>query len=485
MEVIRVLKPNHTQLIIDTERSIEAELSEAFSFFVPNYKFMNKYKYGVWDGKIRIYDMNRKTFPAGLFHELIKFAKARDYKIELHEDSLPIEHNKDTYDLDIPLTASDGSIIEPRDYQYASVNYAIQNHRGLVISPTGTGKSLIIYMIYRYFSDKKFLIVVPTVSLVEQMYGDFLDYSQKDPSIDMAEEAHRIYSGHEKISDKRCTISTWQSIHKMPRSWFEQFDAVIGDEAHGFKAQSLTHIMNSSVNADVRIGTTGTLDGSMINELVLKGLFGEIFTATTTKEQMDKENLSSMTIDAILLKHDKQPKMKYHDEIAHIVNDKKRNLFIAKLALNQKSNTLVLFNQISHGKAIFELIKKHNKDTDRPIYYIAGEVGAKEREEIRHAMETHPDAILVASLGTFSVGVNLKNLHNIIFASPTKSQIRVLQAIGRGLRKYLDYSLRIYDVIDDYTGGRKDKNYALRHGIERLKIYKRQQFDVQHHSFKL
>lgn len=485
MSDITLYKPDHAWLYLDTERSIEVELQDTFSFFVPNYKFMPKYKYGMWDGKIKLYDLGKKRISAGLFHNVVKFASERDYSIDVHEDSLAFIHNKHMYDLDIPLTDDKGNHIKPRDYQLSGVNHIIQNHRGIVISPTGSGKSLMIYMLFRYFEDKKMLLIVPTTSLVEQMYKDFQDYSQKDDTINVIDEAHRIYSGHEKIADKRLVISTWQSIHKLPKSWFSKFEMVIGDEAHTFRANSLQTIMNNCVHAGIRAGTTGTLDGSLTNELVLTGLFGPKFVATTTKTLMDRNDLAKMTIEVIELKHEKISKIKYHDELAHLTADKKRTKFVSKLALQQKSNCLVLFNYIAHGKEIFEKIKELNTDKDRQIYFIAGEISTEEREKIRHDMENHKNAILVASLGTFSTGINIKNLHNIIFASPTKSQIRVLQSLGRGLRKFKDFKLKVYDIIDDYSGTRKDKNYAYKHGIQRLKIYAKERFNIKQWTLKL
>jgi superfamily II DNA or RNA helicase len=243
--------------------------------------------------------------------------------------------------------------------------------------------------------------------------------------------------------------------------------------------------MDNSVNAEIRVGTTGTLDGSLTNELMLKGEFGPVYTATTTKDLMDREDLAQMEIKAIQLEHEKLPKMTYQQEIQHLVADTKRTKFISKLGIKQKENTLILFNYISHGKEIYNKIIELNEKKDRPIYFIAGEIDTKEREDIRSSMESHNDAILVASLGTFAQGVNIKNLHNIIFASPTKSQVRVLQAIGRGLRKFKDFKLTVYDVIDNYAGQRKDKNYAYKHGIERMKIYMKQQFKVTQHKLKI
>jgi len=493
MEKIIVSKPNNSYLMLNASMSVEAEIRDHFSFYVPNYQHMPKYKYGVWDGKFYLYNFNSKLFPVGLLEELCKFAKSRDYHVEF-DNSIEKVYNEqlsECYDLDIPITSASGEIIEPREYQLNSVNAVIQNQRRIILSPTGSGKSLVIYMIMRYYQHLKTLIIVPTTALVEQMYKDFQDYSQKDENYNVCPETvHRIYSGHDKNppSSCNCVISTWQSIYKLPKNWFWEYNAVIGDEVHGFKAASLTKIMENSVNAYIRVGTTGTLDNSQINELILKGSFGPVYTATTTKKLMDSNTLAQMSIDVITLNHKETipSNVSYQDEVKHLVKDFKRNKFIAKLALSQKTNTLILFNYVNdHGKPLYDLIKEMNKDESRPIYYISGEIDVKVREEIRALMETHDNAILLASFGTFSTGINLKNLHNIIFAAPTKSVVRVLQSIGRGLRKYQDYKLKIYDIVDDYAGSRKKKNYSFKHGVDRLKIYAAQKFKYKIHGVEL
>lgn len=491
---IIVNKINHSSLILTCERSIEAELQDHFSFYVPGYKFQPKYKYGLWDGKLRLYNLQTKILPAGLFHELISFAKKNSYEITLDPNSLPFYISEEKYNLDIPLF-SHGEIITLRDYQKNAIDYAIQNRRCIILSPTGSGKSLNLYALFRYFKKKKFLMVVPNQSLVEQMYSDFDEYSSKDPTFEVNESTvHRIYSGHDKKNDTaRLFISTWQSIYQLPKGWFDQFTAVISDEAHLCKAQCLTRIMNNCTNASIRIGTTGTLSNdSKVNEMVLKGLFGPVYKAITTKELIDNETLSNVKIHSLHIKYNKDiikdfrktTKRDYPGEMAFITQIKERNKMITQLVSAQQKNTLVLFNYVeTHGKPLYEDIKAA---LDRPVYYISGEVKAKDREELRFTLEKEKNAVLVASVGCFSTGVNLRNLHNIIFASPTKSQIRVLQSLGRGLRKHGENSLlSVYDIIDDFTGSRYKKNYALLHGIERIKIYSKEQLEFKLHEIKI
>jgi superfamily II DNA or RNA helicase len=485
---IRICQRDHSHLFLRAEPSIEQELSEEFSFFVPNYKFMPAYRNKMWDGKLRLFNRQTKSFPAGLIEELRSFADSRGYTVEIEEE-LP-SPDEVAPRFDFPLT-SKGNPIEIRDYQRESVKHLVSQRRGILLSPTGSGKSLMIYLLARIFDHKRCLIVVPTTNLVEQMVSDFADYSETDDSFDASSKIHKIYAGQDKdYGEKEIVITTWQSIHKFPKSWFQPFEMIIGDEAHTFKAKSLTSILDKCVNADVRVGTTGTLDGTEVHEMVLKGLFGPVYRATSTKDLIDSETLSDTKIDLLLLRYD-EPTIKkfrkevktYPDEIDWLVSNTKRNKFLIRLAFSLKSNTLLLFNYVEkHGKPLFDLAQSLNPD-DRPIYFISGEIDASERESIRQTMEGHSNALLIASLGTFSTGINIRNLHNIIFASPTKSQIRVLQSIGRGLRKHGNHSsLKVFDVIDDLSGKRSTKNYSLQHGIKRASIYAKEQFEFQQHS---
>ena len=314
------------------------------------------------------------------------------------------------------------------------------------------------------------------------MYSDFEDYSYTDDHFHADEYCMRIHGGTvkgERIG--RVVISTWQSIYKRPAEFFQNFGMVIGDEAHQFKAKSLTSIMEKCTEAKYRIGTTGTLDGTQTHQLVLEGLFGPVYKVTTSKELMDRGALSQLDISVLLLKYNNDLckahiKNSYAQELDFIVGYEPRNQFIANLARDQKGNTLVLFNYVEkHGKPLHRLLEK-KIDKDRKLFYVSGETDVDTRESVREITETQTDAIIVASIGTFSTGINIRNLHNIIFASPSKSQIRVLQSIGRGLRKSDNGRMtKLYDIADDLHWKNK-KNYTLQHAAERIKIYSREKF---------
>ena len=422
-----------------------------------------------------------------LFKYLREFAVARDYEIEI-ENNDNYGRPDITENIDVPalldelhLTAG-GNKIEARDYQKEAVTQAITTGRTLLLSPTASGKSLIIYSLIRYhqIKSRKQLIIVPTTSLVEQMYGDFADYSTKN-GWRVSENCHRIYGGKEKTNEYPVTISTWQSIYKYPKKWFEQFDVVYGDEAHLFKAKSLTTLMNKLVATPYRVGTTGTLDGTKTHRLVLEGVFGQVHKVTTTKKLMDTNQLATLKIVCCMINwkdaHRKEVKgMTYQEEIDWIVTHPDRNEIIKNLTIAQEGNTLVLFQYVEkHGVVLHEMISKAVK-ANRKVFFVYGGTDTEVREEIRAITEKENNAIIVASLGTFSTGINIKRLHNLIFASPSKSQIRVLQSIGRGLRVSGDgINTKVYDIADDLHYKSK-KNYTLDHAAERIKIYSKEKF---------
>lgn len=492
VDLIEFKKIDEANMHIECDSGIAQELSEFFSFYVPGYKFMPAYRNKVWDGKIRLFNVNTRELPIGLLTYVTNFAAKRDYAVKVEPALLYI--NKITEEELQTFCNSLSLPFKVRDYQFKAIHKAIAVQRAILLSPTGSGKSLIIYILARYilekFPDQKILVIVPTTSLVEQLYTDFEEYAAKDNTFSVGEETHRIYSGKEKITlQERVIISTWQSVYKLPRTWFNQFGAVFGDEAHGFKSKSLTSIMNKSGNASYRLGTTGTLDGTQTHKLVLEGLFGRVFKVTTTKDLQDSDTLAKLKINMLVLKYPeeirKANKRTYQDEVDYIVRHEKRNNFIKNLAVDLNGNTLVLFQFVEkHGKPLYELINSNVAET-RKVFFVSGATETSDREAIRKITERQKDGIIVASLGTFSTGINIRNLHNIIFATPSKSQIKVLQSIGRGLRKSDNgEATRLYDFADDISW-KSSKNYAIKHAAERLKIYKSENFEHTIHEIDL
>jgi superfamily II DNA or RNA helicase len=485
---IIITKKDDVNIKIDCDRGTAQELCDFFTFTVPGYQFMPSYRNKMWDGKIRLYNIHSQLLYAGLLDYVKHFAKERNIWVGIDFEEDKGKYTKQMvhkYLESLNIHAS-GQKIKPHKHQIQAMQQSLNNKRTLLLSPTASGKSLIIYGLVRkrLQEDKnKVLIVVPTKSLVEQMKSDFIDYSSND-NWDAEDMCHTIHSGRDKNTDKRVVITTWQSIYKLPEKWFEQFTSVFGDECHLFKSKSLTTLMTKLKDCPFRVGTTGTLDGTDTHKLVIEGLFGPVYKVTTTTKLIEDNLLSDLKIDCILLKHPEQDcklakNFKYQEEIDFIVTNPKRNEFICNLALNTKGNTLVLFQYVEkHGKGLFELIKsKANKN--RKVFFIYGGTNVEQREEIRKLTENETNAIIVASYGTFSTGVSIRRLHNIIFSSPSKSRIRVLQSIGRQLRKskYKECA-KLYDIADDLHY-KSHQNYTLQHFMERVKIYNSEKFNYK------
>ena len=480
-----IAKKNEVYLKVQAEPHVNQELSDHFTFDVPGAKFMPQYRSKYWDGKIRLYSTATGEIYVGLLDKVVSWAKKCGYTVSFEDNKFygtPFEHN-DMISLEgVRDYMTSISRHSPRDYQIEGVYDALKYNRRLLISPTASGKSLMIYSIVRYFVEKgkKILLVVPTTSLVEQMYKDFEDYGWK-----AEEHCHKVYSGREKTNRYQVTITTWQSIYKLDKKFFDDFDVVIGDEAHQFKSKSLVGIMTKLKDTKYRYGFTGTLDGSQTHKWVLEGLFGPSYKITQTKELIDKGHLSKLDIRILLLKHKPRKFETYEEEIQYLISHEQRNNFIKNLALTLKGNTLILYSRVeTHGQLIYELINSSVSE-NRKVFYVHGGVDAEEREIVREVTEREEDAIIVASYGTFSTGINIRNLHNVVFASPSKSRVRNLQSIGRVLRKGNNkVKAMLYDIADDITHNSR-KNYTLNHLIERIKVYNEEDFNYEFNQIKL
>jgi superfamily II DNA or RNA helicase len=474
MESVQIERYNATYNKIRCEPGVGQEISEYFTFHVPGYQFMPAYKNKMWDGKVRLFNTLTCLLYAGLNPYIEEFCKQRGYLVDYVDDFSCEEFSLIEAKEFVKSLAPK---MEPRDYQLDAFVYAVRNRRALLLSPTASGKSFIIYLLVRYYASRT-LVIVPTTSLVSQLASDFADYGfQSDKFV------HRIFAGQDKHTDKPITISTWQSIYKMPKEYFEQFDVVIGDEAHLFKAKSLISIMEKLNNCNHRFGFTGTLDGTQTHKLVLEGVFGIVKRVTSTAELIEQQYLSEFSIKAIILKYPDEIRklMKdasYQDEIDYIVRNIARNNFIKNLTLSLDGNTLLLFQFVEkHGNVLYENIKK--EAGERKVYFVSGKVEGEEREQIRKIVETESNAIIVASYGTFSTGVNIRNLHNVIFASPSKSRIRNLQSIGRALRRSDTKTAAVlYDIADDISWKTR-KNHTILHFVERMKIYNEEKFEYK------
>ena len=490
MKNIRYLvidKKDDVHLKIDADEAIRRDLGEFFTFEVPGFKFMPQYRARQWDGKIRLFSYQTGQIYAGLYPYILKWCQ--DNEVEVVDGTKITDTKVDEKRVDSFIQALEIPF-KVRDYQKEAFVYATRKNRTLLLSPTASGKSLITYLLVRFNilrlkeSNKKILIIVPTTSLVEQLFKDFKNYGWSPER-----NVHKIYQGHDKDTHKKVVISTWQSIYNLPKKWFQQYGMIIGDEAHLFKALSLTKIMSKLVKCPYRVGMTGTLDGSKTHKLVLEGLFGAVNKVISTSELQEKGKLAELKIYCLVLQHGKQERefikdKTYQEEMDFIVTNEKRNKYIRNLASGLQGNTLCLFQYVEkHGKDLYESIKQKAKD--KQVFYVHGGVETEQREQIRELTEKSDNSIIVASYGTFSTGINIRNLHNIIFASPSKSRIRNLQSIGRGLRlKDNNTHATLYDIADDLTHNEKE-NYTLAHFRERINIYSGEDFDYEIHNVEM
>lgn len=486
MQNIIVEKLNDVYIKIDADASIRRELSDYFSFEVPGYKFTPQFRNRVWDGKIRLYSYATGQMYVGLYPYLQEWCKKKN--VYIVESSQILTHRTvSAADIDGMIKEYDLSI-KPRDYQINAFKFALEYDRGLILSPTASGKSLIIYMLVRHYLNSinnSILIIVPTTSLVEQLYKDFKDYGYN-----VAKNVSRKYHGYDIDESKRVVISTWQSLYKLPKASFENYGAVIGDEAHLFKAVSLTKIMTKLVDCKYRIGLTGTLDDSKTHKLVLTGLFGMVNKVVSTTELIERKQLANLKIVCLNLKYPEAEAkkiygVKYFEELEYLTQNVSRNKYIRNLTLALNGNTLCLFQLVEkHGENLFNLIKQ-KADPKRKVFFVYGGTETEDREKIRAITEKSDNAIIIASFGTFSTGINIRNLHNIVFTSPSKSPIRILQSIGRGLRVGdKKQSATVYDISDDLTYKDK-KNFTLTHFQERVNIYNRENFNYEIHTITL
>lgn len=482
--MITFKKKNDVYLEFEGDKSDLRMLSDYFTFKVPGAEFTPQFRNRFWDGKIRLANLRDSTIYAGLVSDITKFAQDMDVECYFEGSQYNFPGREQVIEdniLDNFLTTLKLPF-EIRDYQYEAIRIGIEKQRALILSPTASGKSLIVYCLMRWWReihDRKILIIVPTISLVSQLISDFHTYSGGSFN-----DVAGITAGADKHPDARVVISTWQSIHKLPTSWFAKFGSVVVDEVHHAQSKSIQSIMNKMLICPDRIGLTGTLQDTKTHELVLKGLFGSVHKLITTKELMERDQVSQMSIRLLQLNYNEEDRKKvksmtYNDEVDFIVKHEKRNKLISKMAATLPGNTLVVFLRLDHGKSIYDYIK-----TEKKLYYVAGETDKDTREAVRQMAE-NDDVVIVASLGVFSTGVNIRNLHNLIFAHPTKSKIKVLQSIGRILRKSDNgQKATVFDIIDDLKHKSRE-NFALRHSNERFKYYTLEGFDYKINSIDL
>ena len=403
--MVKIEKVDEVHIRIHADPSIKMELSEYFEFYAEGYKFMPAYKNRMWDGKVRLFNAMSGIVYAGLTRYVEKFCETRQYAYT-HVNEV-YEAQKVNTDAGYQLAKEFDSAFPPRDYQNNAIVRGIAYNRGLFLSPTASGKSYIIYTLARYHVEhgRKVLIIVPTTSLVSQMSTDFVEYNKNRPL-----DIHKIMGGVDKNIEADYTVTTWQSIYKLPKQWYEKFDVVMGDEAHLFKAKSLTKILEKTPHIKYRYGFTGTLDDSQTHKLVLEGLFGKCFKVTDTKKLIDDNTLAEFDIKALVLQYANETRQlnknkNYQEEIDWIVRSEARNKFIRNLAWSLEGNTLILFQFVEkHGQVLEPLLQKDGKT----VHFIHGGVDADVRESVRKTVDRPDEEKIVLWFGENEVELSLE-----------------------------------------------------------------------------
>lgn len=486
--MIKFVKINETYIRMICEPHILHEVSPHFDFYAKNYQYHPLVKSGKWDGVTRLMSNKTGRFYVGLLKVVILKCKELGYSqfsFEGFEDSTSEWVENDVLTLIDEFKLPDGYIL--REYQLYAILTCLLGVRRLCLAATNSGKSLIQYVISRVLLDanKKVLIIVPSVFLVDQIYKDFRDYAMAD-SFSVEDNYHKIFAGQAKTSDKMCYISTYHSLNSIPKDelsgYLENFDSILCDEVHGADSKSISSIMDKATNAKYRFGFTGTLKDCATHLLSLEGMFGSIKKIVTTKELIDAGQASKLTIKCIILKYPDEIRklvstMDYAKELDTVVGYRNRNTFIANLADKLEGNTLTLIRFIEkHANVLKDLYDaKNNKKT----YLLTGETDKDIKMEIKEELEKVTNTNLMGSYGLLSTGISIINLNNLIFASPTKSKVRTLQSIGRMLRKGKNKTnATVYDIVDDLRFEGKP-NFLMNHFKERYNHYKNEGFFVE------
>lgn len=483
---------------IECDEDIYMMLRDHLSFFAEGYQFNPKFKYGAWDGKIRLLEYDRKV-PIGLVSYVKKFASNMDYSIYV-DPKLETKSNlsREAFDKWInSLEIYAGKTrIQPHWYQADAVYKGIVEKRAILNLPTSAGKSLIQALSARFYLQTKagkVLILVPNTGLVTQMKSDLIDYRLFEPD-DIAE----LRAG-KKPKDEAVVVATWQSAIKQPAEWLAQFGMLLCDEMHLCIGKSISTIIKGLECCEFKFGLTGSLRDGKANLMQYQSLFGEVFKPVSTAQLMEEGQVTNLDINCILLNFPDEFKKAvkgadYQGEIKAITQYKPRNDFICNVALNlakKDQNAFLMFKHIEHGKSLYD----HLKGLHDKVYYVSGEVNADTRDTLKKMAESESGVIIVASYGVFSTGISVKNLHHVLLAHPVKSAVIIKQTIGRVLRKHSSKDIaKVWDFIDDLSivkttkagkTSRTNVNYAFKHGLERIRIYNEEKFNYIMKKFNL
>jgi|TARA_R110002020_G_scaffold110261_1_gene254816 superfamily II DNA or RNA helicase len=361
--------------------------------------------------------------------------------------------------------------LELREYQEEVIRKALKIGRGTCVLGTGAGKTLTTAaLIENYFqncSDKdtfKCIVLVPDLGLVSQTYEEFNNVGTTFKMTKWTGKTKPDLTSNVVI----CNIGIVQSQFDT-NDWMKYVDLLIVDECHKIKATNKVSKIVSNIRTHNKYGFTGTLPENNLDKWSIIGKLGPVIYEKTSYELRLEDYLANVNVKILNLDYNTPPRYlsdnAYKEELDFIYESHFRNTFLTKLCDKLENNTLILVNHISQGVILSEYLTQCK---DKQVYFIRGEVEVDTREDIKRIMEKDNNVLCVAMSSIFSTGVNIKNLHNIIFAAGGKSFIRTVQSVGRGLRKHSSKNkLIIFDICDNLR-------YGLRHCEKRKEIYDRE-----------
>lgn len=506
MAQVHITKINESFIKVTAEDAGTVEdIYQSFRYVDPTHQ---PSRWSKWDGTVRMYNKQTGRMQAGLLFLLLRWLKESSYEYWVDPElSKGLINNVSREEIQewvdsLNLSDGEGDPITAYDYQVESLYLTVKYQKMVLLAATSAGKSLIIYLIARFYDmlypDIKKAVVVPTAMLVNQLTQDFQDYSKRN-GWPAHTKVHTIVDGSAKTSSRPVYISTWQGIQDMPKDYFEDFGVLVVDECHGASAKKLTAICDHSTNAFIRIGLTGTLKDNELHPIAVQACFGPAKRVVTTKELIDSGRATKVYVRQIMLAYNyddrskvatggKVPKdfegtmpMSFQEEVEFLFEHEWRNKVLVNMAKTLKGNSLFLFERVdSHLVKLEGLMKEAGLN----VKVIHGDVKTAERDMAKKLAETEDGVIILGTYGCISTGVSIRRLRNIVFCHPSKSIVRVLQSIGRVLRlhKMKDFA-NLYDIIDDLSlGGRY--NYAIRHAIKRAEFYEAEEHEVTKRRFE-
>tara|TARA_B100001287_G_C22667624_1_gene523638 strand:- start:265 stop:1773 length:1509 start_codon:yes stop_codon:yes gene_type:complete len=488
------LTDNKQFLRVDEASEMEVEqLNITFNRRIESWRFHPLVKKGLWDGYIS-YIKDDKWIPAGLWREVMTMCKQYKYELKLNGVTRLFDTSIKAADFEAwAMDFFDGSEIQPRDYQIEAAYNILKFRNCLSELATSAGKTLISFMAVAYLLEKqkagRILFIVPNVSLVVQASEDFMDYNWRNQ---VNIKVQQIYSGQKIRPGRNVVIGTYQSLVKKDKEYFEQFDAVIVDETHKAKSQSIKTILQKCTGANYKFGLSGTIPkANTLDRLTLMAYTGPVITEVSANFLQNEGHIAGCKVKVIKMDYAAEAtknafremsqnryesKDVYKFESNYVIQSPGRLAFICNIISRVKGNSLVLFHRIEHGKKIYEKLRQ---ESDKNVYYVDGNTDKDIREEYKKKMEAGAEVVIVASYGTFSTGISINKIHNIFFTESFKSEVIIRQSIGRGLRKHKSKTaVNIIDFVDDLSSPDWD-NYLIRHSKARQKIYREQKFPFE------